>query len=942
MGKRTGSTVTYGDTNVGIRGAGRGALRMVAALGLGVVLALANHGSAAGGASSCPNLPANVNCHDSWMGDMASFIAQRPISQVVIPGSHDSGTFGSFVLPIQTGESQTQDMTILQQLEHGIRSFDLRAEPNCVSFFHPFVCDDLVFVHGPDVTNASLYQALHEIETFSLSHPKEIIILKINLQGAEADTLAPAFCQQFVYTLGGLLVPVDAVNPFLDIGGASGTQGLTVAPTTVQDIWDMGGPRIIANWSGGLACPSVPNTTTWPVGSFGEAYANQCGSGPYTGFSGANPGAIGVIQQFLEARGNATDTPPHSPGTAEVVDGTTSPALGFYNLQIQETKTVDCLITGPNSNNLGLSTSPLVASDAHVITTAPEEQVLDSVRGSYLANQRNARRNLNILSADFPEWTNLMAYTLDLNEAGPQIGLAAQTSGGLPVHSGDVVAEDVTLVATCTGDGSVFGVPRALFFLGGQVINGPPGSGQGLIDTMTVAYRADTETVATAYCVDASGKVAITRFTINNKLPPAVTAALTPPANAAGWHHTDVGVTVTAVDYPGGPGILGLIYEAEGAQTIPPTVPPGSPTGTTTATFTLTEEGTTTVAYAAEDRHGTPSEIGTITVKIDKTMPVMTASAQTASGMTYTAGTWTNQDVTVTFACTDALSGVASVTPPTSLSSSAAEQSVTGTCVDNAGNSTRLTFGGIDIDKTPPVVAYQIAGTLGANSWYTSDVSLTWQAGDPESPIDIAVGCQPASVTADTAGLLFFCQAHSGGGTSGDVQVVIKRDATPPTVTYLGNAGTYAVTDTIAITCRAADSLSGVMSTTCADVNGPAYGFGPGVSSVSASATDRAGNVGQGSTSFHVDVTQSGLCRLTTQLVEASTKYQALPPIARAALDREAKNACASLDLIVPRLTPKQKAVYVAVYDLVVQRLGSQGWLSQALVTTLKKLAGAL
>jgi hypothetical protein len=85
-----------------------------------------------------------------------------------------------------------------------------------------------------------------------------------------------------------------------------------------------------------------------------------------------------------------------------------------------------------------------------------------------------------------------------------------------------------------------------------------------------------------------------------------------------------------------------------------------------------------------------------------------------------------------------------------------------------------------------------------------------------------------------------------------------------PTVSYTGNAGSYAVTDAVAITCTAADvGPAGLAGTTCADVNAPAYTFAVGVNSFSASATDNAGNVGNGSTSFTLVVTTSALCTLT-------------------------------------------------------------------------------
>ena len=86
-------------------------------------------------------------------------------------------------------------------------------------------------------------------------------------------------------------------------------------------------------------------------------------------------------------------------------------------------------------------------------------------------------------------------------------------------------------------------------------------------------------------------------------------------------------------------------------------------------------------------------------------------------------------------------------------------------------------------------------------------------------------------------------------------------------VTYSGNAGTYSVDQTVAITCAASDNLSGVASNTCANISGPAYTFTLGTNSFSASATDQAGNTGGGSTSFTVVVTYESLRSLTRQFV---------------------------------------------------------------------------
>lgn len=58
---------------------------------------------------------------------------------------------------------------------------------------------------------------------------------------------------------------------------------------------------------------------------------------------------------------------------------------------------------------------------------------------------------------------------------------------------------------------------------------------------------------------------------------------------------------------------------------------------------------------------------------------------------------------------------------------------------------------------------------------------------------------------------------------------------------------------------------SGVASTTCADIDGPAYSFGFGSHTYSATAEDVAGNVGSGSTTFTVEVTYPSLETLVSR-----------------------------------------------------------------------------
>jgi len=60
--------------------------------------------------------------------------------------------------------------------------------------------------------------------------------------------------------------------------------------------------------------------------------------------------------------------------------------------------------------------------------------------------------------------------------------------------------------------------------------------------------------------------------------------------------------------------------------------------------------------------------------------------------------------VTVNFACTDGLSGVASYSNSSTVSAEGAGQSVIGTCTDIAGNTASATVGNINIDLANPTI----------------------------------------------------------------------------------------------------------------------------------------------------------------------------------------------------------------------------------------------
>ena len=285
----------------------------------------------------------------------------------------------------------------------------------------------------------------------------------------------------------------------------------------------------------------------------------------------------------------------------------------------------------------------------------------------------------------------------------------------------------------------------------------------------------DTSTYVTV----AAFNVGLRPYSLGNFVGPDPTPAdTTPPTTTdnapSAWQKADFTVTLTCADNEGGSGCKETKYRVDGGAW---------QTGTS---ILISTEDNHFIDYYSVDNAGNQESANSTHAKLDKTPPSIMALRTPGPN----ANGWNNSDVTVSFACSDGLSGIDSCGPtPQVVSFEGAGQSRTGTAVDMAGNSASTTMSGINIDRTLPMV------------------------------------------------------------------------------TYSGNAGTYTVDQSVAITCAAADALSGVASDTCANINGPAYTFSLGTNSFSASATDLAGNTGGGSTSFTVVVTYESLRSLTRQFV---------------------------------------------------------------------------
>jgi hypothetical protein len=225
---------------------------------------------------------------------------------------------------------------------------------------------------------------------------------------------------------------------------------------------------------------------------------------------------------------------------------------------------------------------------------------------------------------------------------------------------------------------------------------------------------------------------------------------------------------------------------------------------------------------------------------------------------------WNNSNVTVNWNWTDSRSGI-DPNNCTQSSTSAGEGAITltSTCKDLAGNSASDTRT-VHVDTTAPTDNPVVTPAPNGAGWNNSNVTVNWNWTDSRSGID-PNNCTQSSTSAGEGAITLTSTCKDLAGNSASDTRTVHVDTTAPVVTFAGNAATYSVDQSVSISCLASDALSGVASNTCTNVSAPAWSLGLGTHTLSATATDNAGNLGSGSTSFTVTVNATSLCALVHQ-----------------------------------------------------------------------------
>ncbi|MFN8490264.1 MAG: hypothetical protein U0350_21935 [Caldilineaceae bacterium] len=244
---------------------------------------------------------------------------------------------------------------------------------------------------------------------------------------------------------------------------------------------------------------------------------------------------------------------------------------------------------------------------------------------------------------------------------------------------------------------------------------------------------------------------------------------------------------------------------------------PGSLQGNCPADQVLTTEGMTvtsqsqTVTDLAGNRSA-PSNV--ITVKIDKTLPTITATVMTTPNAH---GWYTTTPVIVRFTCTDAVSGIPEGRCPDDQVFAAEGAVVTSsvqTVTDLAGNtSTPSNLVTLHIDQTPPTINVSVP-TPNRNGWYHSAVPVHYHCVDAISGVPPGVCPPDERLEAESATILSQVVTDMAGNRSAPSQpITVKIDNTKPacrvqaTPAFLTPADHQLVTITTTVTVT--DALSG-------------------------------------------------------------------------------------------------------------------------------------
>jgi hypothetical protein len=326
---------------------------------------------------------------------------------------------------------------------------------------------------------------------------------------------------------------------------------------------------------------------------------------------------------------------------------------------------------------------------------------------------------------------------------------------------------------------------------------------------------------------------------------PAVTAASSRPADANGWFNHLLSVSFSGTDGTSG------IASCDAAKS-----------------YAGPDTASTSLSGSCRDEAGNAAS-ASLTLKYDGTAPAATASASRAAN----AAGWYSAPVTVSFAATDATSGLGACDAAKTYSGpDATGASVSGTCTDKAGNAASPSLL-VRYDTTAPVATAAPSRAPNASGWFNASLTVNVTGSDLTSGIASCTAPQ-AYAGPDTAAVSLSgsCTDRAGNGSAAAVYG-FKYDGTAPLVTAAvaarapDRSGWY--NRPVSFAVQGSDAVSGLAGCPSVTYGGP----DAAAASVAGACLDQAGNSATRAFPLSYDGTGPAVTATPTRAPDAGAWY---------------------------------------------------------------------
>src|SRR3989475_311078 len=406
------------------------------------------------------------------------------------------------------------------------------------------------------------------------------------------------------------------------------------------------------------------------------------------------------------------------------------------------------------------------------------------------------------------EGTHIVGYfAVDhagLIEATHSLSVSVDTAPPTTTSSLSVTAVSATLTATDATSGV------AIIYY--RIDGGPWATYAGPLTL------AEGRHVLTFRATDRAGNIEVDRSVtvLVDTTPPVSSALLEGSLGDNGWYRSNVTVSLRASDATSG--VAQISYRTD-----------NGPWLAYTDAFVLTN-GQYAFEYFATDAAGIAEPTHTMTIQINTIAPITTASVSGTVGE----NGWYTSSVFVTLTASDGTGGVDDIfyrvdggswiVYTGSIVLGEGRRVLEYYATDGAGNLEPGHSRTLSIDTTPPVASASLLGTVGANNWHTSNVSVTLDATDATSGVaEVRYRVDGGSWQSYAGPFLLESGRHTIdmfaidlAGLSGSVQTrTINVDTVGP-VTVDAISGTTGANgwylSAVTVTLTATDSVSGVAS----------------------------------------------------------------------------------------------------------------------------------